>query len=245
MKTHLIVPDCHYPAIDKTCLKLIHKIIKEIKPDGVTFLGDMLDAAQISTYDKSPDKKNLLMEDIEGWNNELTKIGKLMKRGSTMNLIIGNHCFRLQRYISRQARELHGMIPDWHELFKIAERNKQTDLKWVLHPYEKWNSCVIGDCTLTHGFIYSANTATAMLTKYKRNIVQGHNHRIQAAYDSDYYAISLGHISNEKETAHNPCPTGWKQALGLLHVDSRGKTFFDIIPISNGRMVVYGKAISV
>ena len=136
-------------------------------------------------------------------------------------------------------------MPDWKTIFAIDIRNQVGKHKWFWHPYTKWDSCRIGDCVLMHGFYYNQHCAATSLAKYRSNIIFGHTHRLQAVYDGENYAISLGHGSDEKETSHNPTPTSWEQAMALLHVDAKGNTSVDILRVQNGRTVLYGKQISV
>ena len=245
MKTYLVIPDVHIPFHCVTTTKLITKIIKEINPDGLVQLGDFSDCFQISSYDKDPERKNTLADDIDECNKILTIWASHLKSGAQVHLLEGNHEYRLSRYISRNCRELHGLVPDWPTLLKIKLRNETTNKKWVWHKYTKWDSCQIGDCTLMHGFYFNQHVAMTNLAKYRRNTISGHTHRVQHVFDGTNYAISLGHVSDEKQTAHQPTPTGWTKALAILHVDNYGKTFVDVLPIVNGRVIVYGKAISV
>ncbi len=245
MKTYLIVPDLHVPFHCVKIIKLVTKIIKEINPDGIVQLGDFADAFQISSYDKDPERVNTLADDIDDCNQILTEWSRHLKSGAMIHLLEGNHEYRLSKYISRSARELHGLVPDWPTLLKIKLRNETTNKKWVWHKYTKWNSCVIGDCTLMHGFYYNQHATTTNLNKYRCNTISGHTHRSSMILDGHHYAVSLGHGSDEMITAHQPTPTGWEQCLGLLHVDSMGKTFVDVLRVRNGRTMLYGKAISV
>lgn len=245
MKTYLVLPDLHFPYQDQRFIKLVTKVIKEIQPDGLVQLGDAIDAFQISTYSKDPARRNTLAEDIEEYKLQLNEWSRHLKRGSVIHLLEGNHEYRLKRFIATQARDLHGLIPDWPTLLEIDLRTKCGPHKWHWHPYTKWNSCSIGDCILLHGFYYNQHTAMTMLTKYKTNCIAGHTHRVQYVTDGVHYAATLGHGSNETETAHNPVPTGWQQAMGLLHVDQSGKTSLEIITVKNGKAVLRGKTISV
>ncbi len=245
MKTYLICPDIHIPYHDETFIKLIIKIIKEINPDGFVSLGDFLDCFQISSYDKDPARKNFLVEDIDLANKIFTDISRHLKSGASIHLICGNHENRLFKWVAKHAKELHGLVPDWPELMQIKLRNKTTDKKWYWHSYNKWDSCKIGDCVLLHGFYFNQHATATNLAKYRCSTISGHTHRAGIIYDGHHYAVSLGHGSNEKLTAHQPTPTGWSQALALLHVDSHGKTFVDLLRVHNGRTVINGKAISV
>jgi UDP-2,3-diacylglucosamine pyrophosphatase LpxH len=246
MQTYLIVPDIHVPFHDIKAVKLVTKLIKELPQlSGMVMLGDFLDAFQISTYSKDPSRRNLLAEDIEDFKQILNEWSRNLKEGSNIHLLEGNHENRLSRYIASHCRDLHGLVPDWKTLLGIDLRNKVGVHKWHWHSYSKWNSCQIGDCTFFHGFYFNEHVAAQCLKKYRTNVVFGHTHRLQYIFDGQNYACSLGHISNEVETAHQPTPSGWQQAVALLHVDKHGKTTLDLLPIKNGRTILYGKSISV
>lgn len=245
MKTYLVLPDLHFPFHCRKFVRLATKIIKEINPDGLVQLGDAIDAFQISTYSKDPARRNTLKEDIEDYKLQLNEWSRHLKRGALIHLLEGNHEYRLKRFIASQARDLHGLIPDWPTLLGIDLRTKCGPHKWHWHPYTKWDSCRIGDCILLHGFYYNQHTAMTMLAKYKCNTIAGHTHRVQYVTDGVHYAATLGHGSNEIETAHNPVPTGWQQAMGLLRVDHHGKTNFEILTVKDGRTVINGKQVSV
>jgi predicted phosphodiesterase len=245
LKTYLILSDLHVPYHCPKYIKLATKIIKEINVDGLVQLGDAIDAFQISTYSKDPSRRNLLADDIEDYKQILNEWSRHLKSGASIHLLEGNHEHRLSRYIAGNCRDLHGLVPDWPTLLGIDLRNKASRHRWKWHPYNKWNSCQIGDTTLLHGFYFNQHCAATSLAKYRTNIIFGHVHRVQYIMDGEHFAISLGHGSNEAETAHQPTPTGWEQAMALLQVDNQGKSSVDILRVKNGRTVVYGKAISV
>lgn len=245
MKTYVIVPDIHVPFHDRKFIKLVTKIIKHIDPDGLIQLGDAIDAFQISTYSKDPSRRNLLAEDIDDYKLILNEWARELKQNAAIHLLEGNHESRLSRYIAGHCRDLHGLVPDWPTLLGIQIRNQVGKHKWHFHPYNKWNSCKIGDCVLMHGFYFNQHVAATCLQKYRTNVIFGHTHRMQYVSDGVHWACSLGHGSDEKDTAHQPTPTGWQQALGLLHVDHQGKTKLDVVLVHDGKAVVYGKQISV
>lgn len=245
IKTYLVIPDIHVPYHCPKFIKLSNKIIKEVNPDGLIQCGDFVDAFQISTYSKDPGRKNFLVDDINDFKQILNEWARNLKTGANIHLLEGNHEVRLSKYVASHCRDLHGLVPDWPTLLGLDLRNKASRHKWHWHPYHKWNSCQIGDCTIMHGFYYNQHCAATILNKYRTNTISGHTHRVQYIMDGQHYAISLGHGSNESETAHQPTPTGWEQAMALLHVDNQGKTSVDILRVKNGRTVVYGKAISV
>ncbi len=244
MKVYLVIPDLHCPFFDQDAVKLIAKIIKQIRLNGIVQLGDAIDAFQISTYSKSLERKNELLDDIEAWKKVLNSWASLLPSGADIHLLEGNHEFRLSRYIASNCREIHGLVPDWPQLLGLDLRNKIGHHRWHWHKYTKWDSCRIGDCVLTHGFYYNEHVALQSLKKYRCNIIFGHTHRFQFVSDGFHYAATLGHLSNEKETAHQPTPSGWSKYVGLLYVDRVGKTTFCPIKIDERKAFVNGQQIT-
>lgn len=243
MKTYLVLSDIHVPFHCPKYLNIALKIIKEYKLAGLAQLGDALDLFQVSSYDKDPARKNTVADDIAEWSHTLTRLCKNLPRGAEVHLIEGNHSTRLQRYIARHAKELHGIVPDLPKLLNLKAREQATGIKFKWHPYNKWNSCKIGDCVLMHGYYFNSHTAMTNLAKYRVNTISAHTHRFQWVSDGEHYAISLGHGSNELETAHQPTPTGWTQAMAVLTVNDDGKTSVEPIIVNNGKAVFRGKII--
>ena len=242
MKTYLIVPDLHIPFEDTAYTKLILKILKNIHCHGIVQLGDALDFFQLSTYDKDPARRNTIGDDIDEWNTMLDQWSAALPRGGEIHLLEGNHCFRLHRYVARHARDIHEIVRPMPELLRLKERNEGR-IKFTWHNYAKWNSLMLGDCVLLHGFYFNQHVAMTNLAKYRTNLICGHTHRVQIVSDGVHYSVSLGHGSDEKKTAHQPTPTGWQQALGLLTVDNFGKTTFELITVNNGKAVIRGKSL--
>ncbi|MFO0089619.1 MAG: metallophosphoesterase [bacterium] len=245
VKTYLIVPDIHVPYHCPKAIKLITKIIKELNPDGLVQLGDAIDAFQISTYSKDPARRNTLKEDIDDFKLILNEWARHLKSGANIHILQGNHESRLSRYIASNCRDLHGLVPDWPTLLGIKERNAIGRHRWHWHPYMKWDSCRIGDVILHHGFYFNQHAPATALQKYKCSIIFGHTHRLGMVTDGTHYAAMLGHVSNESETAHNPSPTHWTQAVGVLYVETSGRTRIDILPLKSEKVILHGKVLSI
>jgi UDP-2,3-diacylglucosamine pyrophosphatase LpxH len=224
-------------------MRIILKLLKLHKFNGIVQLGDALDFWQLSTYDKDPARKNTIMDDIEEWNDILTKWASLLYRNSEIHLLEGNHCYRLHRYVARHARDLHEIVRPMPELLNLKVRNDSGSIIFKWHPYTKWSSCQLGDCTLLHGFYFNQHVAATNLAKYRRNLICGHTHRVQYVSDGVYFSASLGHGSDEHLTAHQPTPTGWTQSLGILTVDIYDKTSLEIITVNDGVCHVRGQRI--
>ena len=233
IKRYLVVPDIHIPYHDVSFLALIPKIVKLAKITGIIQLGDALDFWQISSYDKNPLRKQTIADDMKIYNGILDQWGSLV---SEVRLLEGNHEDRLRRYVWAHARELTEVVKSVPEMLRLRERK----IKW--HPIADWKSCQIGDCVLHHGHYFNAHVAVGNLTRYPKKFITGHTHRFQYASNGERYSVTLGHGSNETETAHQPTPTGWQQAMGILVVVG-GVTHFEPILVNRGRCVVYGQEV--
>ncbi len=237
-KTYLVVPDIHVPYHDISFLALIKKVAKIVRPHGIIQLGDALDFWQISSYDKNPLRKQTIAEDAAIYSVILQEWADLLPVDGVIHQLEGNHEDRLRRYIWRNARELAGIVPSVPDMVGL----RKLGIRTVWHDLANWRSCQIGDAFLHHGCFFSKHVAMANLDRYQCNFVCGHTHRFQHVTNGKYYSVTLGHGSNEYETAHIPAPMGWQEAFATLTV-SKGKTIITPILVNNATCIVNGRRI--
>lgn len=244
MKQYLIVPDIHVPYHDPKYIAFITRLLIHLKKQGnlkgIVQLGDCLDFFQVSSYPKDPSRRNTIKDDMDDYAAILNGWASYLPRGGEVHQIEGNHEARLQRYISQNAKEIYELVTSVGSYLKSKYKGPAT---FYWHPYKKWNSLRLGDVTIFHGFYYNQHTAATNLAKYKTSTICGHNHRLQIIYDGAHFSATLGHGSDEKETAHQPTPSGWQQACGVLTVFDNGKTAFEPVVIHAGKGVYSGKSI--
>ena len=241
MESALVLSDLHYPHQDPKYISISNKMITLLKPDHVIQCGDALDAAGISSYLQDPSKESRLWDEIQLYNKQLDIWTSLMKSGSTFHQLQGNHSERLVRFLSKNCREIHEIIPTISDLLRIKERNKGA-VKFKWHPLNNWRSCRIGDAYVHHGVFYDKNLAVSNLTRYGVKFLQGHSHRYMSAYDGNIWSVSLGHGSLAEKTAHIHGPNTWQQAMGIIWVD-KGVSHFEPVIVNNGKTVFRGKLI--
>jgi hypothetical protein len=244
IRTYVIVPDIHCSFHDIGYLKLISKIIRHLKTRnqiaGMVQLGDAIDFWQLSSYDKDPGRVKTVVDDaltysaiLDQWEDELPK-------GSEFNQLEGNHEDRLRRYVWRSAPAIAKLMPNMPTILKFDERNKRGKVKWRFYPLANWRACQLGDVYLHHGHYFNQHVAMGNLAKYRVKLITGHTHRLQYVTDGTIWAASLGHGSNEVDTSHNPVPTGWQQALALLHIVN-GVGHLEILTVTNGKCCFRGE----
>jgi len=108
----LVIPDVHIPVNDKAATDLAIAIGFALKPTTIVVLGDTLDFAPLSFHQRTR-KVHSLREEIDGGRaffRALEQIG-----APNLVLTLGNHEFRLDRYIHGHApaiADLDGMSVD-------------------------------------------------------------------------------------------------------------------------------------
>ncbi len=247
IQQYIVIPDIHVPYHDLKIVRIVDQMIQSLNErgtlSGVIQLGDALDCWQISTFDKDPFRENNLADDIEVYQSIVRKWLALMPKGSTFHQLEGNHEFRLQRYVARQASEIARLVPTMQELMGFGEgKANGVDLKW--HAYQSWNSCIIGQTLFTHGFYFGKHVAAHNLATYAPyNIVCGHTHRFQSIREKGQFSMSLGHVAVTEQVMHNPTPSSWEQVLGVFTIYSDGFNDLQPIFIRDGKAYINGEVL--
>lgn len=236
VKTWLVIPDLHYPYVDKLYVKLITAVIKKVRPYGIVQLGDAVDCFQISKYPKNPERLNSVFDDVIDYRLQMIEWHELC--GGYYWQLEGNHENRLERFIWEKSPQINKLVRTIPELLDIG---KITGTKWF--PLRDWRACQIGDATLHHGVFYSQHVAAGNLARYPTKLLTGHVHRLQYVSNGERWSCVLGHGSDETLTSHNATPTGWQQAFGLLH-NVNGVCEIEVVPVAGGKCTFRGEVLS-
>lgn len=101
-----IVPDIHVPYHSEELVGNAIEVCKDASE--IVFLGDLLDAYSLSSFDRNPARKATFKDEREIGREVLTKFREA-NRSAPMDFILGNHEDRLRRYLWRRAPELADM----------------------------------------------------------------------------------------------------------------------------------------
>lgn len=227
-------------------MKIIFLIIKLLKKEltGIVQLGDFVDFFQISTYDKNPDRKNTIKEDLDAYGIWLAKVDALVNAGTHFYQLEGNHEDRLRRYIWAKAPQLQGLVPDIPDILQFKIRNKTCNMKYKWFPMKQWDACKIGDVTLHHGHYFNKHVAVNNLSIYETKFIAGHTHRFQYASNGVRWSVSAGYGSTEPNIGHIPAPHNWQQSLIILTVND-GIGEIEPILIDDGFCIFRSQVINV
>lgn len=192
--TKIIFPtDEHFPFQDENARLLAMMIAEEFDPDVRIAGSDGVDFYSLSKFDKNPQRKKTLDYEVDAWVR-----GQREWQDATPNamavFLIGNHEFRLQRYLWRheEIAELRALqIPHFlrldqlgivydESLHELANREVQFDNLVIKH----------GSLARKH----SAYSARGELENefYQTNVITGHTHRGGVTYATTRNGVVQG-----------------------------------------------------
>ena len=241
MKSIHIIPDAHIPFHDATAWKVMCKVLQKRKPDILVILGDFGDFYSVSSHQKDPKHRNLLLlDEVHAVNAKLDELDALVGPACKKYFIQGNHEWRLDRYIAERAPDLYGMLTT-QQLFGLKERG------WSYTPYH--HHIKIGKLYVTHDTGKAGINAHRQAERaFSDNAIIGHTHR-----------MALEVVGNAKGRPHISGMFGWLGDIGAaeyMHlINARrdwalgfgtgwmkddGTVFLQAHPIVNGECVVDG-----
>lgn len=201
----LHIPDTHHPWHNKRAWQLMLNIAEDenkIAPfDEIIQHGDMADFYWLSMHDKLPEHFDIectLFDEIadikKGWR-DIIAINENAKR----TWIMGNHEFRLERYIIKKC-------PEFVDFLKFDDLMCLKDYKIKKVPYGKDQLYSVNGSNLYcrhEPFAGGENCAGGTAKKGHLSIMFGHTHRSQSYTDKDALGreidcISLGWLGDPK-----------------------------------------------
>ena len=234
VKTWVVLSDIQIPFEDTPVLSTVVEFIQELKPHGVVLNGDIIDAYELSTYDKNPLTR-------AGLDIEIAKASELMttlaKSTTTRIWLGGNHEDRLRRYLWKNAPALRlDAVTEFDRLFQVKAHG------FVWKPYGEFVQ--LGKLLVTHGSVVSKHsgwTAKAHFDKYGKSVLVGHSHRQGAYYRTNLYGVHVAYENGclcrlDPEYVQLP---DWQQGFSVVHVHGNGYFSAQQIPILDG-LFYYG-----
>lgn len=241
--------DTHYPYADPAVMAIIRAIAQEYQPNFIVHMGDLLDCYPISSYDKDPNRKETLQDEIDQAREHLA-VMRLACPNSRFILLEGNHEARLQRVLwnlDGPASALNQLTAfqkamTWPSLLGLDDLR----IEWV-ETNEQSKQCFLPKFILKHGTIVrtrSGLTASAEQMKYNKSGASGHTHRLGAIWRKD---SNGSHVWIETGCCCDVNPTyctdpDWQQGCLFLTFDAEtGAVTPEPVFIHNGLGVFRGK----
>ena len=236
-----IIPDVHIPFHDRKAWALMLKVIAKRKPMVCIILGDFGDFYSVSSHQKNPKHRNLLLVDeVAAVNGALDQLDSVLPKGCKKYFIQGNHEERLDRYVSSRAPDLFEVC-DTPSLFQLTKRG------WHYTPYRQ--HVKIGKVYYTHDTGKAgANAHIQAERAFCDNAVVGHTHRMAFNVQgntrrSAHVAAMFGWLGNIDAAEYMHVVNArrdWTLGFGTGWMQPNGVTFLQPHPIVNYTCVVDG-----
>ena len=178
-QTRLQLSDVHIPFADEDLLKVWLKMAKELQPNGIDIIGDLIDCYMLSRFDKNPRRKMDIQIEADlavGFLETMRRVAP----NADIRYLEGNHENRLERTLWGTAKCLAPIrnlsIPKLLDLRELEIRYYEPKA-----PYK------IGDLTFLHGDVTrkqnfsksTGGTAAAGVAKaIGGSVLMGHTHQM-------------------------------------------------------------------
>lgn len=236
----LFISDIHAPYQDNMAIRAVIAFGKELQPDRIILMGDIVDFYAISSFRKDPIRALQLQKEID----EAVSILRIIRNEFPkipIDLIQGNHEQRLQKYLWTKASELSGLrqlnVP---ALLKLESFN----ITYHSTGRMKYRGLMIkhGDKVRKH----SAYTARGEFDETGLSGISAHTHRIglhcQTNEAGRYFWYEIGCLCKLNAEYMEGKTPNWQQgfAVGYFKKGS-AKCNIHIIPIVCGKALYQGK----
>jgi UDP-2,3-diacylglucosamine pyrophosphatase LpxH len=101
-------PDAQIPFHDPRALSAAHLVVRELQPDNVVMLGDMLDFPSLSRFESRPEWNGGVQDALDQTHRMLAQV-RADVPNARIHYLPGNHEARLQKSILKNNAELLGI----------------------------------------------------------------------------------------------------------------------------------------
>lgn len=242
-ETWAVLADLHWDYVNKKALETTNKILKDLKPDVVVFLGDCCDYEGISKYTMKDygDGVDSCEEELISFKEGFNEICKSAGNPRTM-FCMGNHDGqRVEKLLSKlKAKHKNREYKDVKKALDFREHFK--DSKIVdYNDYIKKGSLIF-----THGEFHNDNHSKTHALRYGTDVLYGHLHTFQSctlplkAKNKAIQAISMPCLCELNPTYRNNRSSSWVNGMAVVTFLDNNH-FIDIIQYKNNKTFYNGK----
>ena len=233
----LILADVHIPYYDESALWCAIEYGKKVKCNGILQLGDWNDFYQLSNFIKDP-RKRCLVEEV-AMSNEIDDI--LIKEIKPKAFVkkLGNHEFRLERYIMSRTPELLGLEGITFEgIFKTKE--KGIKVISASDPIRYKTLTLIHGSEYAGGWVAPVNPARGMFLRSGGCVVSAHQHVTSEHTETNIMSVittcwSIGSLCN-LHPDYRPL-NKWNHGFGVLSTGKGKYWHFENKRIVKGKVL--------
>ncbi len=181
--TAVLYGDTHVPFGDAAAVKVVQGVIRDVRPDVLVNMGDLVDCWQISRFDKDPKRLDTLQDNIDGARKHLHEMAQIAPKARRV-LLEGNHENRLTRVIASLEggqREL-AKLRAFQEAIQWPNLLQLNGIGWQWVPEREQSRTPILPKIITKlGNVvrkWSGWSGKGEWEKYGRSGASGHTHRL-------------------------------------------------------------------
>lgn len=243
--------DFHSVWADPFCLHVFIDSCKRIQPDVIALVGDVFDFYAISSFSKDPSRLMKLQAEIDYVVKYIFKPLREACPNSQIDLFIGNHEWRLFKYLAGEATGLSSLRClqfnellelDQYQINLVAKKSFLTKKESAIKNYKVYKDLYV----LTHGTSIAKLPAMIELKKYNLSGASGHVHRHQVYFERDLSGekawTSMGcmcRLESGEEYIHDIVT--WNQGFEIAHINTRlKKVVKEYVHINDGFAIVGG-----
>lgn len=263
----VIFPDAQIPFHDPLALEAGHLAVRELVPDRVVLLGDMVDFPAQSRFDTHPRHNGLIQEQLDTAHRMLAQI-RADAPNAKIDYIPGNHELRLTRDVIQKNAELLGIkranAQEELGVLTLEFLLRMQELEITMAAQYPNGQVWLNDHTVAvHGDTSSTNGSTSLkyLTRNPAiSTIHGHSHRAEIQWKTtptrngsiQRFAMSPGTIADTtgsvpsygSSTTDMGVPErraeNWQQSIGIIEYNDNG-AMPHLAMIHEGRINILGK----
>jgi hypothetical protein len=227
--------DHHSLWLDPFCFGVKLDVCRRMQPDVIALVGDVFDFYRVSDFSKDPARHDTMQDEIDHVVENIFAPLRKACPDSQIDFFIGNHEWRLFRYLCDHATGLSSLRAlQFATLFQLDKykinlvaRNSLVNMK---KEKDAQNFKIYGGCyVLTHGRATGSNTAGKELKKYNMSGSSGHIHQYSSVSTRDLHGpknwTSMGCMCViESGGEYIPDLITWNQGFEIAHINTKTKS---------------------
>lgn len=186
--------DIHIPYHDKSAIELALNYFKKNQVDTIILGGDVIDAYQLSRFEKDPSQRITTWEELRMFIGFLNDLRINFPRAEIIYKL-GNHDERYEIFLKQRAPELFDFsVLDLNYLINVhgsTEEERELSKKRNIKIVSKKRVLKLGKLNVIHGHefgnsIFSpVNPARGFYLRAKSNTIGGHHHQTSEHIEKD------------------------------------------------------------
>lgn len=239
METEIVFGCSHIPFHNKKLLNGVLKLIEDIKPTGVSLIGDIFDMNAFSFHDRGQIPLMDIKTEYKMSEKYIQDIFLATRKVKHKRFLYGNHEDRYLRHL-KVPDSKRIIIEPVEERFRFAENGWQVKTDWKEDYY------TLGEyLDIFHGELLGEHPAKRQLDKTKKSCMFVHSHRMQTYVDGKMASFNIGGLFDKDSIAFKYAGrltrSRWANGFAVVYIDNNGYYYVHPISCYNDTFIFNGK----